>query len=114
MNSKALIKRVGQAIARQRKMAKLTQAQVADELAIEVETVSRLETGAISPTIERLDQFANLFGCHFSTFFLSETEENHALAANLAELIQTLKLEERAYLLESILSFVKFSNSRLT
>ncbi|MDR2352078.1 MAG: helix-turn-helix domain-containing protein [Deltaproteobacteria bacterium] len=40
-------------MARQRKITQLTQAQVAEKLGVELETVSRLETGAISATLER-------------------------------------------------------------
>jgi transcriptional regulator with XRE-family HTH domain len=56
----------------------LTQAQVAAQLGIETETVSRLETGVISPTLERLDQLSRLFNCPVSAFFPDETTDARA------------------------------------
>ncbi|MDR2744643.1 MAG: helix-turn-helix transcriptional regulator [Desulfovibrio sp.] len=39
-------------MAAQRKLANMTQVQVADRLGIEKETVSRLETGVIPPSLQ--------------------------------------------------------------
>jgi transcriptional regulator with XRE-family HTH domain len=76
-----LIKQVGQAIAKQRKIAHLTQSQVADKLGIETESVSRMETGAISPTLDRLEQFSELFGCPPIVFFQDDTDSYIAIRA---------------------------------
>jgi transcriptional regulator with XRE-family HTH domain len=69
MNQKSLTRQVGKAIAGRRKSANLTQAQVAEQLGIENESVSRLETGSKSLTLERLEQFSQLFGCSVASFF---------------------------------------------
>ncbi|WP_245641443.1 hypothetical protein [Paraburkholderia bannensis] len=37
--------------------------RVGDVLGLEKETASRIETGAITPTLFRIEQFAELFGC---------------------------------------------------
>lgn len=87
-----LAKRVGSAIARQRKAAGYTQAHVGDVLGLEKETVSRIETGAITPTLFRIGQFAELFGCPVSALFgeyrgkpLEDSGEVVALLAELPE-----------------------------
>jgi transcriptional regulator with XRE-family HTH domain len=103
-----LVKQVGQAIARQRKIKKLTQAQVAEKLEIEVETVSCMETGSISPTLEGLEQFSQLFDCPVSTFFCSDSQEIHTLTIYLADLMQSLLPNEKSYLVNSINNFVNF------
>ncbi|MDR2367038.1 MAG: helix-turn-helix domain-containing protein [Deltaproteobacteria bacterium] len=66
----SLSKRVGQTIARQRKLSHLTQAQV--NLGIEVETVSRLETGTRPASLARLEQLGKLFGCPVVRFFVED------------------------------------------
>jgi DNA-binding XRE family transcriptional regulator len=90
MKPKPLVKQVGQAIARPRKLVKLTQAQVAKKLGIEVETVSRMETGVISLTLERLDQLSQLYDCPVSAFFCIDSHETQILSVYLADLIQPL------------------------
>lgn len=85
-----LAKRVGSAIARQRKAAGYTQARVGDVLGLEKETVSRIETGAITPTLFRIEQFAELFGCPVSVLFGEyrgrSLEDSADVAAALADL----------------------------
>ena len=112
MKTKKLAKKVGQAIAGQRKQAGLTQAQVARELGIETETVSRLETGAISATLERLEQFSELFGCSVGIFFQEECEDTEGLAQNIAGILKTLCAEERALLLNFMAQAIKLFRRR--
>ena len=63
INSEALAKSVGKAIGRQRQQAGLTQEQVAEHLKIGMEAVSRMERGLVVPTVVRLAELAQLFGC---------------------------------------------------
>ena len=107
-----LVKKVGQAIARQRKQAGMTQAQVARELGVETETVSRLETGAISATLERLEQFSQLFGCSVEMFFQEDDEDAEGMAKNIAGMLQPLKTEERKLLLNFMVEAVKLFKRR--
>ncbi|MCW0053335.1 helix-turn-helix domain-containing protein [Burkholderia pseudomallei] len=85
-----LAKRIGAEIARQRKAAGYTQARVGDALGLEKETVSRIETGTITPTLHRLSQFAELFGCPLSALFGEyrgrSLEDSAEVAAALADL----------------------------
>ncbi|QBP73852.1 XRE family transcriptional regulator [Herbaspirillum huttiense] len=62
-SEKQLAREVGGIIALRRKAKGWTQAQLAEQMGIEKETVSRLETGHISPTLGRLEQIAQLLGC---------------------------------------------------
>jgi len=93
-----LVKKVGQALARHRGQAGLTQAKVAGLLGIETETVSRLETGAIAATLGRLEQFAALFRCPVVSFFQDMTDDAESLARTLAELLKPLSEDERKLL----------------
>ncbi len=47
-------KKVGRRIADQRRLAGLSQAELAEELGVATETVSRLETGAAMPSFDRI------------------------------------------------------------
>jgi len=112
MKSLILVKKVGKAIARQRKRAGMTQAQVAHELRIETETVSRLENGAISATLERLEQFGELFNCSVELFFQEDNEDVEGMAKNMAGMLQPLKAEERKLLLNFMSEAVKLFKRR--
>jgi transcriptional regulator with XRE-family HTH domain len=74
----------------QSKAVGYTQARVGDALGLEKETVSRIETGTITPTLHRLSQFAELFGCPLSALFGEyrgrSLEDSAEVAAALADL----------------------------
>jgi transcriptional regulator with XRE-family HTH domain len=53
-------KRVGGNVKRARVQAGLTQSQLAEMLGLEVESVSRIETGAQLPSLERLNEVAQI------------------------------------------------------
>jgi transcriptional regulator with XRE-family HTH domain len=98
-NSPNLVKKVGQALARHRFQARLTQAKVAGLLGIETETVSRLETGAIAATLGRLEQFAAIFNCPVVSFFQDATDDVEGQARTLVELLKPLPDDERRLLI---------------
>ncbi|WP_027188395.1 helix-turn-helix domain-containing protein [Desulfovibrio cuneatus] len=102
MEKDKLIRSVGAAIARQRLHAEMTQAQVAEALEIEKETVSRIETGAISPTITRLAQFAELFGCPVNAFFWQEQGKADDQTITILEMISSLPENKRALIVRFI------------
>lgn len=112
MKTIKLVKKVGKAIARQRKLAGLTQAQVSRELSIETETVSRLETGTISATLERLEQLGELFNCPVEIFFQEESEDVEGLAKNMVGMLQKLKADERKLLLNFVSEAIKLFKGR--
>jgi transcriptional regulator with XRE-family HTH domain len=90
-----LAKNGGQAITTFRKKANLTQAKVAEHLGIEPATVSRIETGNISPTLERLEQFSQLFNCPVVTFFRNVTDDADSTAQTLSDMLRPLTKEQR-------------------
>lgn len=85
-----LIRKVGAAIAAQRKAAGFTQLRVAREIAVEKETISRIENGVIAPSLHRLGQFAQLFSCPLSSLLGdyrgSSGEDAGAIAAQIGDL----------------------------
>ena len=81
---------MGKAIGRQRQQAGLTQDQVAEHLSIGMEAVSRMERGLVVPTVVRLAELAQLFGCDLADFLRETsnrpTEQGIVLSQQLAKL----------------------------
>ncbi len=69
------IQSVGGVISEFRKRAGLTQAQVGEALRLEPSTISRIESGVISPTLLRLHQFAELFNVPIGQFIVTDEGE---------------------------------------
>ncbi|MGY4106341.1 helix-turn-helix domain-containing protein [Aeromonas encheleia] len=90
VNLEQLAKSVGKAIGRQRQQARLTQEQVAEHLDIGMEAVSRMERGIVVPTVVRLAELAQLFGCELADFLRETsnrpTEQGIVLSQQLAKL----------------------------
>jgi transcriptional regulator with XRE-family HTH domain len=53
---------VGRRVAAQRRYAGLTQAELAEKVSVQPETISRLETGAAMPSLARLEAVGQVLG----------------------------------------------------
>lgn len=80
----------------------MTQAQIAEQMDVETETISRIENGAISPTLVRLEQLAGLLDCSISSFFLPEGDNVRDLADSIAECLQELSTRDKEMILRVI------------
>lgn len=89
-NNIDLIKKIGYAIANRRRMAGLTQAEVAERLGISNDAISRMERGSIMPTVLRLIQFAEIFHCEAADLLTESStllpDQSKRLAVVLAKL----------------------------
>lgn len=103
----AFVVAVGKAIARERKNAGLTQEKVAQKISVEKETVSRLETGDIPPSLERLEQLSAAIGCPMKRFFWVEEGDTARLAETIAEMIHVLPEEKQAVVVRLVGDLVK-------
>jgi transcriptional regulator with XRE-family HTH domain len=113
MRPKTLAKKVGQAIARHRKSVGLTQAQVAEKLGLENESLSRIETGARQASLSRLEQLSDLFGCPVVRFFEEDvSDEYQTTLQSLTDILQTLNREERGILLNFMIQTVNLFRNR--
>jgi transcriptional regulator with XRE-family HTH domain len=111
MKDKSLTQKVGQSIARRRKQANMTQAQLAEKLGIETDSVSRLETGAKSLTLGRLDQLSKLFSCTVASFFLDSSNDSDDLPFTIAEMLRPLRADEKSKILLLIEGFIDLINN---
>ena len=100
---------VGRAIARHRVAANLTQEQVAERLGIGNEAVSRMERGVVMPTVQRLVELADIFGCDASELLTEASTRSSDQAIHLASLLTKVSGPDRAM----IVSMVETLTNRL-
>ena len=112
MDDKELARDVGAVIAARRKAKGLTQAQVAETLAIEKETMSRIETGVISPTLPRLRQLSEILNCPIGDLFRLPSDNMEEQAATISEMMAGLPAPERALLMGFVADVVKLFRAK--
>lgn len=98
---------VGRAIAEQRKLVGLTQPQVAERMGVEKETISRLETGTISQTVERLQMLSDALNCPITRFFLREEGEQNVYAITIADMLKTLSSDRQKAVVECLAVMIR-------
>ncbi|MDN7845968.1 helix-turn-helix transcriptional regulator [Burkholderia multivorans] len=91
---------VGKAIAKQRIASGLTQEKVAEQLGIGLEAVSRMERGAVIPTVVRLFELADIFACDAADLLTESSSRSSDQASRLDRLLSRLSTGDRAMLLE--------------
>ncbi|BBG84256.1 transcriptional regulator [Aeromonas caviae] len=102
INSEELAKSVGKAIGRQRQLAGLTQEQVAEHLKIGMEAVSRMERGLVVPTVVRLAELAQLFGCELADFLRETSNRPTEQGIVLSQQLAKLDTADRSLVLEVV------------
>jgi transcriptional regulator with XRE-family HTH domain len=93
---RSLEKRLGSQVAYHRKLARVTQAELAEKVNVAPETISRLERGAVMPSLTRLEQVAAALGRDLHDFFQSKQpvgRNGHALD-RLVACVQMLSAED--------------------
>lgn len=95
-----LARDVGSVIAGRRKAKGLTQSQLAEQMGIEKETVSRMETGHISPTLGRLAQLAKLLDCEVSDLLQIGSVDLNDHALSLVNRMEALTESQQAILVQ--------------
>ncbi|KJV24706.1 DNA-binding protein [Aquitalea magnusonii] len=100
---------VGKAIAARRQEAGLTQDQVAEQLKIGNEAVSRMERGLVMPTVARLLELASLFNCDASSLLVESSNRPAEQAQHLAQMLARLDSADR----EMVLAMVEQLTTRL-
>ena len=113
MKEKAEIsKRVGQAIAKYRKAAGLSQAQVAEILGLSNDAVSRMERGTIVLNVERLCEFADLFNCRVSDLLTDSQLHPSDQIYQLDSMLSQLDEPYRCYLLNLIEQMIEWKKMK--
>ncbi|MDM5074978.1 helix-turn-helix domain-containing protein [Aeromonas media] len=102
INFEWLAKRVGKTVARQRQLAGLTQEQVAEYLGIGMAAISRMERGLVVPTIVRLAELAELFGCELADLLRETSNRPTEQSIVLSQQLARLDDADRTLLLETV------------
>lgn len=96
--------RIGRNIKIARLALGMTQADLAEALDVENVTVSRIETGAQLPSIDRLDETAKVLKISL-TALLADKEQDSAMADMLVEAIKDLPAREKKFVYEFAASY---------
>ena len=97
---KQLALEVGGIIAIRRKAKGWTQAQLAERMDVEKETVSRIETAHIAPTLARLAQIAKLLDCEISDLLKISTPDVSDQALTRMKRMEDLSEGQQTILLD--------------
>lgn len=99
---KKIARNVGAAVARHRAQAGLTQEDVAEKLGIGNEAVSRMERGAVMPTVARLFEFAELFDCRVVDLMMGASPRTRDQASEIAFVFQDLTPGDREFVVDMV------------
>ncbi|WP_168389191.1 helix-turn-helix domain-containing protein [Xylophilus sp. Leaf220] len=95
-------KALGSALAARRVRAQLSQEDVAEILGIGQEAVSRLERGVVVPSLQRLFEFANAYGCGVDEFILPVSAIPKDQAVWLSKRLGSLLPADREFVVEMV------------
>lgn len=105
--SSALGDHLGKRVAEQRKALGWVQAELAEKLGVETETVSRFERGLALPSLERLDEMAHILGIPIAELLSSATGNPADQAAQIAHWLAPLSEDDRVFITEHIQSLCR-------
>lgn len=98
--------RIGRNVKIARTRLGITQSQLAETLDLENVTVSRIETGAQLPSIDRLEEIAKALKVSLTTL-LADTSKSSAYAELLAEVMTELPARDKEFLYGFALSYAQ-------
>ncbi|CAJ5416592.1 helix-turn-helix domain-containing protein [Burkholderia vietnamiensis] len=93
---------IGRAIAKHRLESGLTQEQVAETLGIGNEAVSRMERGLVMPTVARLVELAEIFGCDAADLLTGASTRSSDQGKYVGQLLAKLGGNDRAMVIEIV------------
>ena len=94
-NPQIIAKALGAAIAARRLQSGLSQEVVAERLGIGQEAVSRTERGVVTPSLQRLLEFSDVFGCRVDELILPTSDRPNDQAAWLSRQMEDLTDKDR-------------------
>ena len=104
----AFLQGVGRALVEERRRCGLSQQQVAERIGIEPETVSRIETGVIAPTLIRLRQFAKVYGCSLQGLLGRTSDTLPDLAQRIAVELNPLPPTDQRHVAEQAVATARY------
>jgi transcriptional regulator with XRE-family HTH domain len=93
---------LGRNIAFIRKQSRLTQAEVAERIDVDAETISRFERGVVTPGIATLERLCSTLGCAWSDLLEGVSSDAQQVGPEISRLLEPLKPDDRRFLLEQL------------
>ncbi len=109
---KKLAKRLGALIAARRKTLGLTQSELAEAVGVEQESMSRIETGMITPSLSRLLSLADALDCSIEALLRPASSRKQDQSLVMDGLLDGLDDAERAFAVRIVSDFADFARSR--
>ena len=97
-----LFKSIGRVLAYRREARGLTQEQVAEALQIGTEAVSRMERGITMPTVQRMAELAEIYGCGIDELLIASSTRASDQAELIAQVLQTLPEPDRVLIVDVV------------
>lgn len=97
---------IGKAIAKYRKAAGLSQEQLAEQLGLGNEAISRIERGIVIPTVERLIKMAEIFDCPVSELLTETSNRPTDEAIYLQSLLSSVNEQDKQMLINLLETLV--------
>lgn len=104
----AINQTIGNTIAKYRKAAGLTQAQLAERLNLSLDAISRLERGNIGLTVERLMELAEILNCETMDLLHEGSTRVRDQAIQLEIMLRELEETERIELLDLVYRMIEW------
>jgi transcriptional regulator with XRE-family HTH domain len=102
MRDRELARAVGKMISEKRRTLKLSQEDLAEQVGINQESLSKMEKGIIAPKFERLQLFADALRCRVEDLFRFCPGQPDEQAAAISELICGLPDEKRELIVKIV------------
>lgn len=96
---------IGRAVAKQRVKSGLTQEELGQELGLHDEAISRLERGVVMPTVTRLAELADIFGCNVADLMTQGSSRSSDQGKYLGQLLAALTADDRTIVIEFVERF---------
>lgn len=93
---------ISKCIAKRRLATNLTQDQVAEKLGIGYEAVSRIERGKSIPTVIRLVELAEIFGCGIHELLTESSNRPDDQAEQIKKMLIELNSKDREMIMETL------------
>lgn len=98
----SLGERLGRKITERRKQLAWTQAELAEKLGVDTETISRFERGSNLPSLVRLEQLALIMNSPLAEFLAESSAHPQDQAKVLADLIGKLSEKDRLFVVNIV------------
>lgn len=99
-----LTTQLGKNIRARRKQLGLTQEQLAEQIGVGHQALSRIEHGKMAPKMDRLPSLAKSLRCSVSDLFREDDERNISYAKRIEELLNGLSTEKKEFIVSHISS----------